>query len=89
MRTMQKTIVRKRDKEREEEEEEEEEDEDEEEDEEENFSQRRHAMHEIAVFICVCIHTCILIRTVVRRFYVLLNYYCVGKVTPFSLLKSG
>ena len=78
MRTMQKTIVRKRDKEREEEEEEE----------EENFSQRRHAMHEIAVFICVCIHTCILIRTVVRRFYVLLNYYCV-KVTPFSLLKSG
>ena len=83
MRTMQKTIVRKRDKEREEEEEEEEE-----EDEEENFSQRRHAMHEIAVFICVCIHTCILIRTVVRRFYVLLNYYCV-KVTPFSLLKSG
>ena len=65
MRTMQKTIVRKRDKEREEEEEEE----------EENFSQRRHAMHEIAVFICVCIHTCIFIRTVVlvRRFYVLLN----------------
>ena len=44
MRTMQKTIVRKRDKEREEEEEEEE---------EENFSQRRHAVHEIAVFICV------------------------------------
>ena len=64
MRTMQKTIIRERDKEREEEEEE-----------EENFSQRRHAMHEIAVFICVCIHTCILIRTVVlvRRFYVLLN----------------
>ena len=71
---MQKTIIRERDKEREEEEEE-----------EEDFSQRRHAMHEIAVFICVCIHTCILIRTV-RRFYMLLNYYCV-KVTPFSLLK--
>lgn len=55
MRTMQKTIIRERQGERRRE--------------EENFSQRRHAMHEIAVFICVCIHMCILIRTV-RRFYV-------------------
>ena len=79
MRTMQKTIVRKRDKEREEEEEEE----------EENFSQRRHAMHEIAVFICVCIHTCILIRTV-RRFYIVVVKLFLCESHPFFFpFKSG
>ena len=44
-------------------------------------------MHEIAVFICVCIHTCILIRTV-RRFYIVVVKLFLCESHPFfSLLK--
>ena len=44
-------------------------------------------MHEIAVFICVCIHTCILIRTV-RRFYIVVVKLLLCESHPFFPFKK-